>query len=220
MERDEPVNPLEIEYEAIDGFADLMSAYKREAPVAARIALNDVSEGEGLAVYRKAVEDQVDFPDGYVTTDRLGVRTRATDDRLSVMISGRQRATSLARFARGGQTVQSTRRKGVRVKVSKQGAGALMERAWLVRLNRGSARDRDYFNLGLAIRLEPGERLRNKREVRATQLDDNVYLLYGPSIDQVFRDVMVSDTPVVLDKVRDEFFRQFFRLTGGKARGR
>lgn len=211
---------LEVEYGALEGLGDLMDAYKRETPVAAKLALNDVAEGEGLAVYRKAIEDQVDFGDGYLTTDRLGVRTRATTTNLSVMISGRQRATSLARFARGGQTVQSTRRKGVRVSVKKGGAESLLGRAWLVRLNRGSSADRDYYNLGLAIRLNPGERLRGKREVRSVQLDENVYLLYGPSVDQVFREVMVTDTPIVLDKVRDEFFRQFFRLTKGAGNGR
>lgn len=210
---------LEIEYEAIDGYADLLEAYKQEAPEAAMLALNDVSANEGLAVYRKGVGDQVDFGEGYLTTDRLGVRTRATRNRLSVMISGRQRATSLARFARG-QTPQSTARKGVRVRVKPGGASSLMERAWLVRLNRGASADRDYYNLGLAIRLEPGERLRNKREVKSVQLDENVHLLYGPSVDQVFRDVMVEDTPAVLGMVRDEFFRQFFRLTGKNARGR
>lgn len=214
------MKPLEIEYAAIEDYADLLTSYKEEVPEAAKLALNDVAEGEGLAIYRKAIEAEVDFPPGYITTDRLGVRTRATRDRLSVMISGRQRATSLARFARAGQTVQSTRRKGVDVKVSRDGAGGHLGRAWLVRLKRGASRDNDFFNLGLAIRLEPGERLRNKREVRAVQLDSNVYLLYGPSVDQVFRDVMVSDTPVVLDKVRDEFFRQFFRLTGSRRRGR
>lgn len=211
---------LEVEYEAIDGLVDLMDAYKRETPVAAKLALNDVSENEGLAVYRKAVEAQVDFGDGYLTTDRLGVRTRATENNLAVMISGRQRATSLARFARQGQTVQSTRRKGVRVHVKAGGADNLLSRAWLVRLRRGSSESRDYSNIGLAIRLEPGERLRNKREVKSVKLDENVYLLYGPSVDQVFREVMVTDTPIVLGKIRDEFFRQFFRLTGGKARGR
>lgn len=210
---------LLVEYEALEDIADLMAAYKRETPVAARIALNDVAEGEGLAVYRKAVESQVDFGDGYLTTDRLGVRTKATTDNLAVMISGRQRATSLARFARAGQTVGSTRRKGVRVRVKAGGAESLLQNAWLVRLNRGASADRDYYNLGLAIRLQPGERLRNKRDVRSVQLDQNVYLLYGPSVDQVFREVMVTDTPVVLGQVRDEFFRQFFRLTGGR-RGR
>ncbi len=210
---------LLVEYDALDDLVDYIDAFPSEAREAARIALNDTAEGEGLAVYRKAIAAEIDYPDGYITSDRLGVTGRATDDKLAVTITGRQRATSLARFARG-QTVQSTRKKGVRVKVSKNGGGGFMERAWLVKLNRGSSKDRDNFNLGLAIRLEPGERLRNKREVRAVQLDQNVYLLYGPSIDQVFRDVAVTDTPPVLDKIRAEYFRQFFRLTKGSSRGR
>lgn len=211
--------PLDVEFNALTDMQEYLEAFPEAAPEAARIALNDVAEGEGLAVYRKAIESQVDFEDGYLTPDRLGVTSRATNSNLAVTITGRQRATSLARFARG-QTVASTRRRGVRVKVDAQGGGGFMERAWLVRLNRGSSRDRDNYNLGLAIRLEPGERLRNKREVRSVQLDQNVYLLYGPSVDQVFRDVMVTDTGPVLVNVRDEYFRQLFRLTGSKRRGR
>lgn len=211
--------PLDVEFDALTDLEDYIGAFPAATKEAARIALNDVAEGEGLAVYRKEIESQVDFGDGYLTTDRLGVTSRATNENLAVAITGRQRATSLARFARG-QTVASTRRKGVRVKVSAQGGGALMERAWLVRLNRGSARDRDNYNLGLAIRLEPGERLRNKREVRSVQLDQNVYLLYGPSVDQVFKDVMITETKPVLGMVSNEFFRQLFRITGSRGRGR
>lgn len=208
-----------IDYEALTGLEEFIGAFPEATKTAARIALNDVAEGEGLAVYRKAIMDQIDYEDGYLTSDRLGVTNRATDSDLAVTISGRQRATSLARFAKG-QSVQSTARKGVKVRVKRGGAAQLMERAWLVRLNRGSSQSRDNFNIGLAIRLEPGERLRNKREVRSVQLDQNVYLLYGPSVDQIFRDVAVTDTPPVLAKVGDEFFRQFFRLTKGSRRGR
>lgn len=208
-----------VEYDALTDLSQYLDAFPEKTVEAARIALNDVASGEGLAVYRKAIEQDIDFPDGYLTTDRLGVTNKASNRDLAVTITGRQRATSLARFARG-QTVQSTRRKGVRVKVKRGGAEQLMGRAWLVRLNRGSSASRDNFNVGLAIRLEPGERLRNKREVRSVQLDQNVYLLYGPSVDQIFRDVAVTDTPPVLDKIGAEFFRQFIRLTKGSSRGR
>ena len=94
-----------VEFDALTDLENYMSAYPAATKEAARIALNDVSEDEGLATYRKAIESEVDFPDGYITTDRLGVRSRATNDRLAVEISGRQRATSLARFARAGQTL-------------------------------------------------------------------------------------------------------------------
>ena len=208
-----------VEYDALEDLSTYIEGFPDAARQSARIALNDVAEGEGLAVYRKAILEQVDFEEGYLTTDRLGVTSKARDTNLAVTITGRQRATSLARFARG-QTVQSTRKKGVRVKVSATGSGGFMKNAWLVRLRKGSSISRDGFNVGLAIRLQPGERLRNKREVRSVQLDQNVYLLYGPSVDQVFRDVAVTDTPVVLEKVGNEFFRQFFRLSKGSRRGR
>lgn len=207
------------EFDALTDLDQYLDAFPKNTRTAARIALNGVAEGEGLAVYRKGINEQIDYPDGYLNTDRLGVTTKAQDDKLAVTISGRQRATSLARFARG-QTVQSTRRKGVDVRVKRGGAAQHIDRAWLVKLNRGSSSSRDNFNVGLAIRLEPGERLRNKREVRSVQLDQNVYLLYGPSVDQVFRDVMVTETAPVLEKIGKEFFRQFFRLNKGSARGR
>jgi hypothetical protein len=209
---------LLVEYDALTGLGDLMESYKRETPRAARIALNDIAQGEGLAVYRKAIIDDVDFPDGYLTTDRLGVTNKATDQNLAVTITGRQRATSLARFAEPGQNPQNTRGVGVKVRVSQRG-GTSDINGWLVRLRSGSGDGNDNLNIGLAIRLKPGERLRNKREQRAVRLDDNVYLLYGPSVDQVFRDVAVTDTPQVIDKIASEFFRQFFRLTGTR-RGR
>lgn len=208
-----------IEYDALEDLSTYIEGFPDAATQAARIALNDVAEGEGLAVYRKAISEQVDFGDGYLTSDRLGVTSKARNNNLAVTITGRQRATSLARFAKG-QSVQSTRRKGVRVRVKPGGGGGFMENAWLVRLRKGSSISRDGFNVGLAIRLQPGERLRNKREVKSVQLDQNVYLLYGPSVDQVFRDVAVTDTPVVLEKVGNEFFRQFFRLSKGSRRGR
>lgn len=207
---------LLVEFDALTDLERYVDAFPAAAVKSARIALNDVAGGEGLAVYRKAILEDVDFPDGYLTTDRLGVTSKASDQNLAVTITGRQRATSLARFADPGQNPQNTRGKGVRLRVSKRGGSSDLRAAWLVKLRSGSGEGNDNLNIGLAVRLKPGERLRNKREQRAVRLDDNVYLLYGPSVDQVFRDVAVTDTPPVLDKIASEFFRQFFRLTGNR----
>lgn len=207
---------LLVEYDALTDLEQYVGAFPAAATKAARIALNDVAGGEGLAVYRKAILADVDFPDGYLTSDRLGVTSKASDQNLAVTITGRQRATSLARFADPGQTPGNTKGKGVRIRVSARGGESELRQAWLVRLRSGGGSNNDNLNIGLAIRLKPGERLRNKREQKAVRLDDNVYLLYGPSVDQVFRDVAVTDTPPVLDKIASEFFRQFFRLTGNR----
>jgi hypothetical protein len=43
-------------------------------------------------------------------------------------------------------------------------------------------------------------------------LAPNVYLLYAPSVDQVFKSAADTETPDVLDMMAVEFFRQFARL--------
>lgn len=199
---------FEIEFTAIDDLVDHVEAFGGKAKQAARLALNDVAGGEGLAILRKSVNEQVAFPPGYVNDERLGITSRARDENLSVTITGRQRATSLARFARG-QTPATTRRDGVRVQVSARGGSKRIKRGFLVNLKRGNA---DGGNLGLAVRLNPGEVLKNKREGTGVQLEANVYLLYGPSVDQVFKEVAIDDTPEILQKVEKEYYRQFFRL--------
>lgn len=204
------------EFSAIEGIESYLEAAPEATREAARIALNDTVEDEGLAMFRKSIQDQAAYPPGYLNDERLGIRKRATNQRLEVVVSGRFRPTSLARFARG-QTPATTRKSGVRVTV-RPGQARLMRKAFLVPLRRGNAFDRDNYNLGLALRLKPGERIRNKRQ-QVARLDRNVVLLYGPSVDQIFRDVAVDDTPEVLRQVERKFYRQFFRLTGGR-RGR
>lgn len=198
---------LDLEYGAIDGLVDYIESFPSAAREAARIALNDVASGEGLADLRAGVQEQVAFPAGYLNDERLGVTKRASDGDLSVVITGRQRATSLARFA-AGQSVSSTRRRGVTVMV-KPGTMRRIKSGWLVNLRRGN---QDGGNLGLAIRIKEGQTVFNKREVNQVELDRGVYLLYGPSVDQVFGDVALDRTPQILTLVEREFYRNFFRL--------
>lgn len=80
-----------------------------------------------------------------------------------------------------------------------------MKGSFLVKLKSGNAKTDTQFNLGLAIRLKPGERLRNKTSM--TQLDHNVYLLYGPSVDQVFRTVREDIAPDTASFLEAEFRR-------------
>jgi hypothetical protein len=208
---------VRIEYQALSDLVGYVDAFPEAARTAARIALNDVTEDQGLKQFREAIEAQVDFGPGYINIDRLGITSRAKNEQLRVVVTGRHRATSLARFAKGQSPVSnvgvqnSARQRGVRVKVKAGGATKTIRSGFLVKLNRGSAGIRDGFNVGLAVRLKPGERLLNK--TKHVQLDNNVVLLYGPSVDQVFRDVAVDETPALLPKIESEYFRQFFRLT-------
>lgn len=174
------------------------------AEEAAVLAINETVEREGLTLIKRDMRDQVNFPSGYLEGDRLKVTRRASARSLEAVIRGRDRPTSLARFAQG-QTPANTRGRGVRISV-KRGTGQVLRKAFLVNLKNG--------NIGLAVRLKPGDTLRNSDA--AQQLADNVWLLYGPSVDQVFRGVANDRADDLTEMISQKFNRQFGRLARGR----
>jgi hypothetical protein len=148
---------------------------------AAAQAINKVARDQRAEAARR-ITDQVNLPKSYVSPagGRLVVSQQAQKESLEARITARGRPTSLARFSRG-----TPGKAGVTVEV-KPGQTSFMRRAFLIRLPQGSTLTDSRFNLGLAIRLRPGERLQNK--VRQVKLDKGLYLLYGPSVQQVFLD--------------------------------
>lgn len=185
--------------DALRGLHDYFERLPEVANESAVLAINDVAQRKGMNVLKGDMRDQIDFPPGYIES-RLKVTRRATPNVLEATIRGRDRPTSLARFAQG-QTPANTRGRGVRVTV-KRGQTEVMRRAFLVNLRNG--------NRGLAVRLKPGETLRNTSG--AVQLEGNVYLLYGPSVDQVFKGVAEDRADDLAVMVSREFERQFRRL--------
>ena len=205
---------METEFGALADLQQYIDGMPKAATEAARLSLNDIAEGPGLAIFRDAVAEEANFPPGYLNDSRLGVTKRAKNADLATTITGRFRATSLARFV---ANPVPGRRGGVRVEV-KRGQSRVLPRAFIVRLRAGATTSNDKFNVGLAIRLKPGETLRNTKGARAVALDKGLYLLYGPSVDQIFRETGPQEAPEVLKLVEQEFYRQFFRLAGGKRR--
>ncbi|WP_242137021.1 hypothetical protein [Sphingomonas sp. TREG-RG-20F-R18-01] len=165
-------------------------------------ALNKGADRARTAGARR-IEAQVGFPAGYLNPSqgRLVVRGKATRDDLEATISARVRPTSLARFAVGGTVGGRT---GVEVAVE-PGLAKLMKRAFLIRLKAGNADLETKNNLGLAIRLKPGERVMNKRVMK--QIKGNLYVLYGPSVSQVFQTVREDISPDIADFIGEEVIR-------------
>lgn len=183
---------------------DYFDRAPRIARRAARLAINDSAERKGLKLARDAMLAQVNFPSGYLIPPRFELLRRATDDNLVAVIGGRFTPTSLARFTRRSAAGRG-RRGGVSVQVN-PGRSVSLPRAFLVNLRNG--------NVGLAIRLRPGESLQHTVGAKLITSGPlaGVALLYGPSVDQVFRTVAVDITPPVLDNLQTEFLRQFARL--------
>lgn len=181
------------------------------ATQAARIAINQSAERKGLTLARAAMTAQVNFPRGYFNEinrtgkPNLGMAYRATDASLEAGIAGRQEPTSLSRFStERGRFTQGRHRRGAPISVSvTPGRSRALPRAFFLRLRNN--------NVGLGIRLKNGETLTNTvgAKIITSGPLKGVALLYGPSVDQVFRTVAVDISPEVLDALTVEFLRQF-----------
>ena len=141
----------------------------------------------------KSMREQINFPARYLN-DRLTVTKRPSGSSLQAVISGRDRPTSLARFATNRN--QKPGKAGVNVQVDAS-ASKRMARAFLIKLRNG--------NLGLALRLKKGESMTNSRA--AVLMSKGLYLLYGPSVDQVFQSVSQDEAPKAAEYLEQEFLR-------------
>ena len=187
------------------------------ADEAARIAVNDTARF-ARRTGSKLVRSQVNFKAGYLGSDNsndgaLAISKFATSGDDDAVVRAREMPTSLARFATGQPTF-GRRRGGVNVKVE-PGSSKEMKRAFFIKLRRGNSDiNGENYNVGLAIRLKKGERVLNKKRMR--NISGNLYLLYGPSVAQVFDDVAIEILGEVSDKLATDFIRQFERLNRGQ----
>lgn len=163
---------------AVDGLTTLQDIDSLDDRIlaAARNAINRATDRARTRSDRE-IRKQVNFPARYLS-DRLRVAKRASGRNLEGVITGRDRPTSLARFAKN-RNPAATRKAGEVKLTVKPGTTTTIPNAFLMPLRNG--------NLGLALRLKPGETIRNKKYL--TKVSKGLYLLYGPSVNQVFRTV-------------------------------
>lgn len=196
-----------------DDFTRYVRTVPDRAAQAMRMAINSTIKSKGRAAIKSKMLSEVAFPASYLNSDRLKVTRLASNKDLEAVLTGRKRATSLARFLTGHPVPNSKRKGGVTVRV-KKGRSTYLKDAFVVRLNKGASLTEDGYNLGLAVRLQPGEQLSNKRTGHKSWLiPGRVALLYGPSVDQVFSGAVEELQPKIADMVSTEFFRQFERIS-------
>lgn len=196
--------PIDVIAEGLDIMKKFVELAPERSKKAAALALNQIAGHQGLTLLRRATQDEINFPAGYVNAERLYLSRRATDSSLEVRIAGRDQATSLARFAAAGTAIRG--KDGVKVSVHR-GKTANLKKSFLTRLNSG--------NIGLAVRVPYGQILAHTTgavEIKSARTGTSqLYLLYGPSIDQVFREVSEEKVGTVLEMISSEFVRQFNR---------
>ena len=176
---------------------------------AGRISADVVNDTVDFAFDRskELILDDVMFPSGYLELgNNFQIKQRATESKPVASITARHRATSLARFVVGSP--QPYARGGVKIRIRRGGA-THMRNAWVTGLNKG--------NRGVATRVRPGGtipgRKKGTRGLPVLRKDERgtTYLLYGPSVNQVFEDVSGDVKPEVAEYMSDQFFRRYKR---------
>lgn len=202
---------IELDKSAASLYIDALPELGRRS---AQQALNRAADfGRTLAA--KEVRSQVAFPAAYLGPGqgRLTVSSRANLSKLEAVISGRDRPTSLRRFAVNGtpmpgeKTPKGRRRRtrdgSITVEV-KPGVRKKIRGAFIVANLRGG-------NMGLAVRTAGPP---PKGAWKPTRLAPGVWLLSGPSVDQVLRST--TKGPSVFQKVEpqvaDKFEAELMRL--------
>lgn len=208
-----------IEMRGLVGLASYFRDFPTLSAQAARLAING-SARFGSRLASKRIRAQVAFPRSYIgaagaASSKIRIKQFASSTNVEAVIASRDRPTSLARFALGsptfGRRVKNAR--APRVKVKSGGGANLLKRGFFLKLRRGAILTDEGFNIGLAVRLKKGETLSASQ--KASPLSGGAYLLYGPSVAQVFDTVRDDISPEVADFAAFEFARQFRRLSHG-----
>lgn len=184
----------------------------KESSLRAAMRAVNYAAGKAQTRGRKKVAAQVkQLPYSYLAgmdgsgKPRLGITKKASMDDLEAVITGRHRPTSLARAVTAGQP--ATRGKSatpVTLQV-RPGLAVRSKRMFLIRLPAGRTLTETKANMGLAIRLRPGETIEGKHTMVAASR--GVYLLFGASVDQVYASVASEDTADVSADLEREFLR-------------
>lgn len=194
-----------VETEGLAKFAQRFAEQPEIAEEAARRAVNDTAR-YGRTLAARQIVEEVNLKKSYLdSNNRLAVVTFARRGDLAAEIIGRDRATSLARYAT--TPVSFGKQKGIKVKVSRGGSAPTLKRAFYMRLRRGRSFESENANVGLAVRLRKGETLTNSQ--KALKVAEGLYLLYGPSIDQVFQFVAEDILDAVTVRLEEQFDRQY-----------
>lgn len=193
---------VEIETRGLEEMSAFFRAQPEVAERAAQLAIND-SARFAQRVGAKQILDEINYPKSYLRGEdnRLSITQFATRGNLEAVVAGRDRATSLARFS--STKVKFGRQHGVRVQVKAKGAARDLPNGFFMQLRNG--------NVGLAVRVRKGERLRKSRA--AVDMGNGVFLLYGPSVDQAFQGVAADVVDSVSDNAAEQFVRQYERLS-------
>lgn len=168
--------------------------------IAARRAVNYATD-RAKAEAKRRMREQINWSASYLDGKMKMTFAGESGDEGGIKIEFRP--TSLARFVVGSKAPWKP---GLRLHVD-SARFTYSSRMFIVPLRRGTADiTEENRNLGVAIRLKPGETIKGKYKTR--ELGKGLYLLYGPSAAQVFFTVAEELVPDTQEWLGYEFDRQ------------
>lgn len=185
----------------VDGLEDLeVESLKPAIEKAAYRAVNATADRTRTAS-ADYIYSKLNFPKNYLAPSqkRLLVTKRAKQGDLEAIITGRHRATSLARFVTGGMPGK----KGARVSI-KRGSSVDLPNAFLMKLKSGVGVETKN-NLGLAIRTKRGAT--PDKAYKPVKISETLWLLYAPSVSQSFRYAAEIESDAAARHLQAEFSR-------------
>lgn len=186
------IEPVGID-EAKMAFAELPANLKAALIKTINAVVPNVRE---LAIER--ITDQVALTKTYVR-GRLYVSQRANNTDPTAVISGRVRSTQLRRY-QGTQLYAAAklpgkkRLAGTSVRVKTGNGASVLKHTWIIKLKYGEVDAKAGLTMGIAERTGSGR--------------NDYKILYGPSVDQVWRGVKDEITPDIELMLEDEWRRQ------------
>ena len=184
---------------------------RQEAVVtqAAALAVSDVAEwGKNLS--RRAMLADVNLPADALAGRKFRISQRPTQGNPEAVITADNNPLGLSRFVTGDKTPGRAHptvriKKGGSVRQFSTGDRPGGDYSFLIPTPNGAA------GVGLALRTKTP--MRNSSAAR--KIGRNLYLLSGPSVNQMFGQMLPALVPRIEAKLAGEFARQYERLSRG-----
>ena len=176
-----------------------------EARLHLSAALTQEQKGEGIAagVLESANGDIKTLAESAFSNRQFYVSRRANTADLQAILTASRQPYSLSRF-KVGDVGFGPSAGPVKVRIKAGGSTVNLKRAFYVRAPNGA--------VGIAVRSkQPLDNSRGARRIKGT----DVYVLFGPSPDQLMRRLAPASVPDVENYLNREFSRQIVRVING-----
>lgn len=152
------------------------------------------------------IYNTINFPNGYLEESNRLTNTETTEFLLRAQVKGRDKPTSLARFATGPN-------KDLTVHVLKANAPVRNFNGWRATMKNGNAGLMTAVEKGMIPKGAPGARL--MKSISAKNKKYDIFLLYSYSVDQAMNRVLNDKSLNLVDKVSNkmaDFYKNIFEV--------